>query len=85
MSIRFADRIIEDYMKLCDNARLRKRLKRLIAELERDPFGGFAKAEPLKGNRAGQWLRRIDEKHRLVYEVEDGIVEIVECGEHYEG
>jgi hypothetical protein len=38
MSIRFADRIMEDYMKLCDNAQLRKRL---VAE--RDSLGGFAR------------------------------------------
>ncbi|MDR0869582.1 MAG: Txe/YoeB family addiction module toxin [Planctomycetaceae bacterium] len=84
MSIHFKDGIILDLIRLCNDAKLRKRLDRLLTELERDPFGGFAKAEPLKGDRAGQWSKRIDEKHRLVYKVENGIVTVIECGEHYD-
>ncbi|MDR0871138.1 MAG: Txe/YoeB family addiction module toxin [Planctomycetaceae bacterium] len=85
MSITFRDGVVNDMLGLCNDSKLRKRLNRLIAEIERDPFGGFAKAEPLKGNRAGRWSKRIDEKHRIVYTVTDGVVEIVECGGHYEG
>jgi toxin YoeB len=83
MSIRFDDGILQDYMRLCNDAKLRKRLDRLTTELERNPQSAFAKAELLKGNRAGQRSMRIDEKHRLVFTIEDGIVKILQCGEHY--
>jgi len=44
------------------------KLSRLIIEITRDPFHGTGKPEPLKGNRSGQWSRRITDEHRLVYQ-----------------
>ena len=43
----------------------------LIAELRDHPRTGTGKPEPLSGDRAGQWCRRITKKHRLVYEIHD--------------
>jgi toxin YoeB len=43
---------------------------------------GIGKPEKLKG-RPGQWSRRIDDYHRLVYKIEDDIIKIIECGKHY--
>ena len=83
MSIRFDDGVIADYMCLCNDAKLRKRLARLTTELERNPQTSFAKAEVLKGDRAGQRSMRIDEKNRLIFTIEDGVVKIIQCGEHY--
>lgn len=60
----------EDY--LWWQARDRKMLKRinlLIRDIERDPFSGIGKPEPLRGNLSGMWSRRIDQSNRLVYEV----------------
>jgi toxin YoeB len=42
------------------------RIKTLIRAIDRDPFKGLGKPEPLKGNWTGYWSRRIDHEHRLV-------------------
>ena len=49
----------------------------------REPFAGIGKPEPLRENLSGYWSRRIDEKNRLVYAVDDSILTIVSCRYHY--
>ena len=46
----------------------------LLTELQEHPRTGTGKPDPLSGGRAGQWSRRISQKHRLVYEIEETIV-----------
>ena len=53
-----------------------KKAVALLSELQIHPYTGTGQPEPLKGNRAGQWSRRISQKHRLVYTVEDSIIEV---------
>ena len=65
-----------------DKARLR-RINALIKEIQRHPFEGTGKPEPLRGDLFGYWLRRIDEKNRLVYRVENDEITIAQCGGHY--
>ena len=60
-----------------------KKLNRLIEECLRHPFEGTGKPEPLKGDLAGHWSRRIDREHRLVYRVENGNLVIIQCRYHY--
>lgn len=60
-----------------------KRIKELIRDIDRDPFKGSGKPEPLKGNWSGYWSRRIDEEHRLVYRITGGQILIVKCKGHY--
>lgn len=45
------------------------RIVRLVQETAKDPFGGIGKPEPLKHELAGCWSKRIDDEHRLVYQV----------------
>jgi toxin YoeB len=45
------------------------RIVRLIREVQREPFAGLGKPEPLKHELAGCWSRRINQEHRLVYQV----------------
>lgn len=75
----------EDYLywQVQDKKNL-KRINQLIKEICRTPFEGLGKPEPLKGNLTGFWSRRIDEKHRLVYAVEENAVLIISCRGHYE-
>ncbi|MGN0547600.1 MAG: Txe/YoeB family addiction module toxin [Acutalibacteraceae bacterium] len=61
-----------------------KRINQLIKDISRSPFEGVGKPEPLKGNLSGLWSRRIDEKHRLVYLVEENAVLIFSCKGHYD-
>ena len=74
----------EDYLHwhATDKAMLRK-LNRLIEECLRHPFEGTGKPEPLKGDLAGFWSRRIDREHRLVYRITRNAVEIAQCRYHY--
>ena len=67
-----------------ENKNLLKRINLLIKDIERNPFKGLGKPEPLKGNLSGWWSRRIDDTQRLVYRVENGNLEIAQCREHYD-
>ena len=59
------------------------RIVNLIKDVQRDPFRGIGKPEPLKHELKGCWSRRIDREHRLVYEVTEGKIRILACRYHY--
>jgi toxin YoeB len=59
------------------------RIIELVQDIQRDPFSGKGKPEPLKHELAGCWSRRIDEEHRLVYQIKDDRVRILACRYHY--
>ena len=61
-----------------------KKINSLLNDITRTPFEGKGKPEPLKASLTGYWSRRIDEKNRIVYKEEDGIVVIYSCRGHYE-
>lgn len=65
------------------NRRLALRTLRLMDAIMRDPFKGEGKPEPLRRELAGQWSRRIDREHRLVYEVSGGRVYFLAARYHY--
>ena len=44
-----------------------KRINKLIKDIQRDPFTGIGKPEPLKYDYQGAWSRRIDAENRLIY------------------
>ncbi len=84
MTVRWADSTWNDYAwwSRRDKARL-VRINKLIEAISRDPFRGIGKPEPLRHDLAGYWSRRIDEEHRLVYKVEQGVIYIAACRYHY--
>jgi toxin YoeB len=55
------------------------RIIKLIKEIQRDPFTGTGKPEPLKHELSGCWSRRIDQEHRLVYQVKEDKIRILAC------
>jgi toxin YoeB len=55
----------------------------LIKDVNRDPFAGLGKPEPLKHELSGLWSRRITDEHRLVYRVTDEEIVVVSCKFHY--
>jgi toxin YoeB len=59
------------------------RIIKLIEAIQRDPFQGIGKPEPLKHELAGCWSRRINDEHRLVYQVLEGKIRILACKYHY--
>jgi len=74
----------EDLAWWIENDR-KKALKiiKLIREVQRNPFEGTGQPEALKHDLSGCWSRRIDQEHRLVYEVLDDKIRILACRFHY--
>jgi toxin YoeB len=72
----FTEKALEDIEshRKSGNKPLLNKLLILLEELTEHPYTGTGKPEPLKFNLAGLWSRRINRKHRLVYEVEEKIV-----------
>lgn len=84
MRLRWADAAWEDYRwwQRHDRAMV-KRINKLLEDALRDPFRGIGKPEPLKGELAGCWSRRITDEHRLVYTLQDGDLVVLQCRYHY--
>jgi len=84
MKIIFLDQAWEDYLhwQNTDKAMLKK-INSLIKEIERLPFEGIGKPEPLKHNLTGLWSRRINLDHRLVYKMENESIVLFQCRYHY--
>ncbi|MCC7474756.1 MAG: Txe/YoeB family addiction module toxin [Pirellulales bacterium] len=59
------------------------RILRLVQETAVDPFSGVGKPEPLRHELAGCWSKRIDNEHRLVYQVSDRKIRILACRYRY--
>ena len=54
-----------------------KRINHLIKDIERNgPLTGIGEPEALKGYLQGEFSRRINEKDRLAYHIEDGRIYI---------
>ena len=61
-----------------------RKINVLIKDIQRTPFEGKGKPEPLKYDLAGFWSRRIDREHRLVYQVSKNEILVYSCRFHYE-
>ncbi|TRD14769.1 Txe/YoeB family addiction module toxin [Palleronia caenipelagi] len=84
MKIIFDEQAWDDYLYWQKHDRkLLTRLNSLIKECTRTPFDGTGKPEPLKGQLAGWWSRRLNREHRLVYRVEGEQLLIALCRYHY--
>lgn len=65
------------------NQKLVFKIFEIVTDIQSDPFKGMGKPEPLKGNYKGFWSRRINDEHRLVYQITDDFIEIHSCYGHY--
>lgn len=85
MKINFHEVAWNDYLdwQQRDKAMLRK-INQLIKDIQRQPFTGIGKPEPLRHDLSGYWSRRIDDANRLVYRVEEGKLTIAQCRGHYD-
>lgn len=83
-SLKFTDEAWQSYVYWqSQDRKTLKRINDLIRDVQRDPFQGIGKPEPLKGNLCGFWSRRIDETNRLVYAVNNDELVILSCRYHY--
>ena len=79
------DKAWDEYVKWqVEDKKTLKRINALLKDIDRHPFSGIGKPEPLKENMQGYWSRRIDEINRIVYKVKHEQIVIVQCGGHYE-
>lgn len=89
MKLLWTERAWQDYLHWqATDPRMLERVNDLIRDARRNPFAGLGKPEPLRGELAGWWSRRISQEHRLVYRVtgkgEVQALEIAACRFHYE-
>ena len=70
------------------NKSLLNKIYSLIEDIQLHPFEGIGKPEPLKHNLSGYWSRRINQEHRIIYEIIDentvNILSIISLKGHYE-
>ena len=85
MKIKFTESGWKDYLYWeTQDKKTIKQINKLISDIARGGYDGIGKSEPLRGDLAGWWSRRIDEKNRLVYRLtDDDAVEISQCRGHY--
>jgi toxin YoeB len=84
MKLAFTENAWAEYVEWVEtDKKMVRRINQLLKDMQRDPFNGIGKPEPLKHNWSGCWSRRLDEKHRLVYLVKDGLLEVQSLRDHY--
>ena len=84
MKLIFSENAWDDYLywqKI--DQKIMKRINTLIREIQRSPFDGIGKPEPLKHDFSGYWSRRIDDEHRIIYKIERNSLLIVQLRYHY--
>jgi toxin YoeB len=85
MKIVFSKNSWEDYLSWqTEDKKMLKKINELIKDIQRTPYTGIGKPEPLKFDLAGLWSRRINREHRLVYQVIGDELLIYSCRYHYD-
>jgi len=85
MKIVFSKNSWEDYLSWqTEDKKILKKINELIKDIQRTPYTGIGKPEPLKFDLSGLWSRRIDREHRLVYQVIGDDLLIYSCRYHYD-
>jgi len=69
---------------ISENRKIHAKIIQLINDIQRHPFNGIGKPEPLKYDLTGFWARHISHEHRLVYKITEEEIIIVSCKFHYQ-
>jgi len=89
MEVIFSPKAINDlaFWKKSGNKIIQKRIAQLITAIQENPYAGIGKPEPLKYELSGSWSRRINDEHRIIYEITETnfivILEIQSLKGHY--
>ena len=85
MEIQYVDDSLLDikFWKKSGNKAIQNKINQLITAILDDPYNGIGKPEALKYEFSGKWSRRINEEHRIVYEVTANVLYIYSLKGHY--
>lgn len=85
MEVKFLPKAIEhlEYWKKSGDKGVQKKIQSLIEDIRKTPFEGIGKPEALKYELSGSWSRRINNEHRIVYEIVNNVLEIQSLRYHY--
>ena len=84
MKIIFSEHAWDDYLYWQRTDRkILERINKLIKEIQRTPFEGTGKPEPLRHGLSGYWSRRITDEHRIVYKIEKDSLHLAQLRYHY--
>ena len=86
MEVKFTKKALEhrEFWKKSGNKAVQKKIQLLIEDIIKSPFSGIGKPEALKYNLLGTWSRKINEEHRIIYEIpENNILLIHSLKGHY--
>ena len=84
MNKNFTDNGWKDYTYWqTEDRKTLKRINNLIKDIERNGNEGIGKPEPLTGDLSGFWSRRINEKDRLIYQIDGKTINILACRYQY--
>ena len=84
MRVSFTDSAWKDYLYWqSTDKNIVKRINGLIKDIQRSPYEGIGKPEPLRFQLQGCWSRRINQEHRIVYELIGDELLIISCRFHY--
>ena len=77
-----------DFWSKLGNKNVLSKIADLIEDIQLHPYAGIGKPEQLKHHLSGKWSRRINQEHRIVYEISElntiEILDILSLKEHYE-
>lgn len=80
-----AEKDLQEYAKSGNKGQLKK-ISLLIHELEKHPKTGTGKPKVLKHQQVELWSRRINKKHRLIYQIDEKVITVIviSAKEHYD-
>ncbi|MEO6904803.1 MAG: Txe/YoeB family addiction module toxin [Ginsengibacter sp.] len=85
MEVAYLEKAIEDinFWNKSGNKNIQKKIAQLIESVKETPYEGIGKPEALKHELSGKWSRRINQEHRLIYEIEKDKVFVYSLRGHY--
>jgi toxin YoeB len=90
MEIKFSSKAKKDleFWTKSGNKSVLKKISELLRSIQENPYEGIGKPEPLKYGLTGLWSRRINQEHRMIYEITEEntieILDILSLKGHYE-
>jgi len=82
--VKFSPTALDEFFYIAEREkRIFKALKKIIEDTQRNGTEGLGHPEALSENLAGWWSKRLDDKNRMVFRIEDNVVEIIQCYTHY--